>query len=765
MRWSRRLYLRPVLAVAVAAFGSHSLGCATLAFTRASDLDAPDFAAPDFERQIAPLLIKRCLECHQEKDPAGGLSLVSGEALMSGGDSGLAISSGAPEESYLLERVQSGEMPPEQKGISQQLSDEEIALLQQWVQAGATWPEQRTLDLYEITSDVRGGRDWWSLQRIERVEPPEVKQVDLVSNSIDAFILARLQLAGLEPAPLESKRKLIRRVYYDVIGLPPTYEEVAAFEADESANAWQRVVDRLLESPQYGERWARYWLDLVRFAETSGYERDQEKPFAWRYRDWVVDALNSDMPYDRFVLEQLAGDELPDRSERSVVATGMLRLGTWNDEPNDPDDYKYERLEDLVHVTSTAFLSLTVKCARCHDHKFDPIPQTDYYQLAAVFWPGAIEPRDRKWLGGPTEEELGFENVLGWTDLGATAEPLHLLKLGERSRPGEVIAAGALSSVRSLARPFEPPPADATTTTRRLQLARWIVDSQNPLTSRVLVNRLWQHHFGAGLVRTPNNFGFNGDQPTHPALLDWLADELIQGEWRMKRMHKLMLMSRTFRQSSIHPRFDQYNERDAANRHWWRAERRRLDAEALRDTMLYVAGELDETQGGPSFHASVSPNALQGLSRKDAAWEASPQAQQRRRSLYMFAQRSLLSPMMTTFDFCDTVAPCGKRDVTTAATQALALLNSTFSHDRSRALAKRVVDLAADDPQQQVRLVWRFALGRLPTAFEEQLAQAHLAEGRQRFRPAATTERTTGLISLESLCHVLLNSNEFVYLD
>ena len=753
MNLSQRLRRCLIVVVALAIFGCESR-------VHASDQDAPDF-----QQQIAPLLIKRCLECHQNSDPSGGLSLASKAGLMSGGESGPVLSPGSEEESYLIERVVAGEMPPEQDGVSQRLPDEEIALLSKWVQAGASWPEQRLLDLYERTSDVRGGRDWWSLLPVERFEPPLVRQAELVSNPIDAFVLARMEQAPLEPAPLATKRQLIRRVYYDVIGLPPSYEQVAAFEVDQSDDAWQRVVDRLLDSPQYGERWARYWLDLVRFAETCGYERDQEKSFSWRYRDWVVDAFNEDMPYDQFVLEQLAGDELPDRSERSVIATGFLRLGTWNDEPNDPQDYKYERLEDLVHATSSAFLGLTVKCARCHDHKFDPIPQVDYYRLAAAFWPGAIEPRDAKLLGGPTAQELGFENVLGWTDLAATAPPLHLLKQGERHQPGELIEAGPLSAVRSLARPFDAPPPDAKTTTRRLQLARWIVDKQNPLTSRVLVNRMWQHHFGAGLVRTPNNFGFRGAEPTHPKLLDWLADELVRGEWKIKRMHKLILMSRTYRQSATHPKVDEYLQRDAANRLWWRSERRRLDAEALRDSMLLVTGELDKTRGGPSFRASISPNALEGLSRKDAAWQASPPRQQLRRSLYMYTQRSLLTPMMTTFDFCDTVAPCGQRDVTTVPTQAWALLNNSFSHDRSTALAKRVVNVAASDPVEQVRLAWRFALGRQPTAGEAQLAESHLAEQRMRFKETQTTQQKPELLSLASLCHVLINSNEFIYVD
>ncbi len=736
--------------------------CVRLIFALA--LSAPGWAVhaggPDFEGQIAPLLVKRCIECHQERDPSGGLALVTKEGLLKGGGDGPAIAPGAPDASHLFARVLAGEMPPEEKGLSRKLPDAEIALLREWIQAGAPWPENRKLDLYEATTEVRGGRDWWSFQPIKPVVPPTVRHADLVSNPIDAFILASLEKAGMEPAPLAERRTLIRRVYYDVIGLPPTYEQIEAFVADERPDAWERVVDSLLDAPQFGEKWARHWLDLVRFAETCGYERDQEKPYAWRYRDWVVDAINEDLPYDQFVVQQLAGDEVPDRTERSVVATGMLRLGTWNDEPNDAQDYKYERLEDLVHVTSSAFLGLTVKCARCHDHKFDPIPQTDYYRMAAAFWPGAIEPRGGDTQGGPSAAELGYENVLGWTDLSASPTPLHLLKNGERDKPGVAVDAGALTVVPALDTPFDAPPVNGKSTTRRLQLARWITNPENPLTPRVAVNRLWQHHFGKGLVRTPDNFGYKGDLPTHPELLDWLANELIQGGWQMKPLHRMILLSRTYRQATVHPQQEAYNLTDASNMHWWRAERRRLDAEALRDTVLVVSGDLDASRGGPSFKASIAVDALEGLSTKDAAWKASPEGQQHRRSLYMYSKRSLLLPIMTTFNFSDTTLPCAQRDSTIAPTQALALLNNAFSHERSAALAQRVMDSGDATAEGYVARAWQFALGRNPSADEARLSLEHLAEQQARFGDEHGAQR-----ALESLCHVLLNGNEFIYVD
>lgn len=554
---------------------------------------------------------------------------------------------------------------------------------------------------------------------------------------------------------------LLRRTYVDVIGMPPSAEQLGDFLADDAPDAWERVVDELLASPQYGVRWARYWLDLVRYADTCGYERDQDKPNVWRYRDWVVRSLNEDKPYDQFVIEQLAGDEIRDRDEQSVIATGFLRLGTWNDEPNDPHEYKFERLEDMVHATSSAFMGLTVKCARCHDHKFDPILQLDYYRMAAAFWAGPIEPRDRSLLGGPSSDELGFEDVFGWTDLSPDSKPLRLLKKGDPKRPLDEVVPAHLSTIPAIHREFESPPNGSKTTQRRLQLARWITDPENPLTARVFVNRLWQHHFGEGLVRSVNNFGFRGDLPTHPELLDWLAADFVAGGWKVKRMHKQILMSRTYCQSSLHPQQEAYSERDFTNRLWWRANRRRLDAEALRDAMLAASGEIDLKLGGPSFKPTISEEALEGLSRKSSAWEASGGQEQLRRSLYIYAKRGLLTPLMTTFDFADTTLPCGQRDVTTAPTQALALLNNSFVHNRSRSVARRVLarTSGADDVVGQIRLAWQLTLGREPDEYETSLAAQHIAAQRTRFKS------DDSFLALTSLCHVLLNSNEFIYVD
>ena len=744
---------------------------------------AASAAPPDFERDVAPVLVKRCLECHNERHSEGGLVLTSAERALAGGDSGAVIVAGKPEESYLLSRVEAGEMPPLKKGLPQKLAAAEIDILRQWIAGGASWPQARTLDLFETTTDVRGGRDWWSLRSIQlsgfKVQSSGVASQQAV-NAIDEFVQARLTDEGMAPAPPADRRTLVRRLYFDVLGMPPAVEELDELLADESPDAHERLVDRLLSSPHFGERFARHWLDVVRFAETSGYERDQEKPLAWRYRDWVVKAFNEDMPFDQFIVEQLAGDEVPWRSEETVVATGFLRLGTWNDEPNDPQEYKYDRLEDLVHATSSAFLGLTVKCARCHDHKFDPIWQTDYYRMASAFWGGPIEPRERELLGGPKKEELGYD-VLGWTDLSRQPPPLHLLKKGDPRHPADEVAPASLSFLPALERPFESPAAEAKTSQRRLQLAKWIASPDNPLTPRVIANRLWLAHFGQGLVRSPNDFGFSGEMPTHPELLDWLAAELtslkskvqspkskvdssfdfglwtLDSGWQLKRIHRLMLNSATYRQSSLHPQREGYEKRDAANRLWWRAERRRLDAESLRDAMLAASGQLDLRMEGQSFRPTLSAEALEGLSRKSAAWQPSPHREQLRRSLYMYSQRSLLTPLMTTFDFSDTTLPCGQRDVTTVAPQALALLNNAFVHEQSTALARGVGDSRAVNHEDRINLLWRRVFGRHPTDRERAAALAHLSEQEKHFAAQPPPASETYPESLPSLTGMALH--------
>jgi len=743
--------------------------CCLLAFGSCGSAD--ESTTLDFEEHIAPILIRNCLECHQPRNPSGGLALDTASAIATGGESGAVVAKNSAATSLLFQRVNDGEMPPPQHGESHALAVSDVETLRRWIDAGAHFPADRQLDIYERTNDVRGGRDWWSFQPLRRVNPPWSATVPAGSNPIDAFIQVALQEHVLTPATPASPAQLSRRLYWTTTGLPASEAQIATFTANPTSDATALLVNDLLNSPHFGERWARHWLDVVRFAETSGYERDQTKPFAWKYRDWVVNAFNSDMPYDEFIREQLAGDQIPRRSESSVIATGFLRLGTWNDEPNDPEDYKYERLEDLVHTTSSAFLGMTTKCARCHDHKFDPIPQEDYYRIAASFWPGPVAPGAADLLGGPGADVLGYPEVLGWTDVNPTPPPLYVLKNGDRHHPMQAVTAGVLtcapahrSKTDLSVRAIEGNAAGA-----RLQLADWIASPDNPLTARVIVNRLWQHHFGEGLVRSSNNFGFTGDRPTHPELLDWLAVELINNNWSLKHIHRLILTSATWQQSSLHPQQDACAQKDSANRFLWRANRRRLEAEAVRDGLLAASGELDLRIGGAGFYPTISAEALEGLSRKASAWTASPESEQLRRSLYIFTQRSLLPPMMTAFDLCDTTLPCGQRDVTIVAPQALTLLNNEFIHRRAEALARRISKNHPDAVNAQIDAVWRSILNRQPSGVEMRMAAEHVQRQSERLElpDSENSKRTFNPpeLALASLCLVLFNSNEFIYVD
>jgi len=600
-------------------------------------------------------------------------------------------------------------------------------------------------------ADPSGSADLWSTVPVTRPAVPEVKNTAWPRTAVDPFILAPLEAKGWEPAASTSRARLIRRAYFDLWGLPPTPDEVRAFVADDHPAAYERLIDHLLASPHYGERWGRYWLDLVRFAETNGYERDAPKPNAWQYRDWVIQSLNTDKPYHRFVLEQLAGDELPDATDESRVATAFLRVGTFDDEPNDPLKYKFEQLDDLMHATSTAFLAVTVKCARCHDHKFDPIPQQDYYALLNFF------------IGGKAAEGP----LLAFTEAGPQPPAVQLLHGGEPTRTGDVVPPGYLSMLPVVARSVEPPAEGARTSGRRTQLAEWIIDPRNPLTARVMANRLWQHHFGEALVRTPDNFGTMGAEPTHPQLLDWLAAELVDGGWRLKRMHKLLMLSSAYQMDSTHPRHAEYAQEDFANNLWWRQSRRRLESEPLRDAMLAVSGQLNEKAGGPSFFPPASCDALEGLSKKGAEWGQSTPEEQRRRTIYMMTKRSMLLPLLTTFDFADTTQPCSQRNVSIVAPQALALLNNDFVHQQSRALAARVAAEAGVDPQAQIERAWWLAVSRPPSPAELAAAIKHV-ETQQHNVAASDAKASAGDLkrrAMESLCHVLLNLNEFIYVD
>lgn len=680
--------------------------------------------------RVAPILESRCLHCHSGDRPKGSLSLETRDGLRVGGFSGPAIDSEDPKFSLLLDVVSGGEpqMPPE----GDPLDAEQVEAIRQWLDAGAPWPEGVTL------RDRRFEGAWWSLVPLRRPEVPEVSPESTVRNPIDAFILDRLNAEGLTPAAEADRRTLIRRATYDLTGLPPTPEEVEGFLADESPDAFERVVDRLLASPRYGERRARRWLDLVHYADTHGYDKDKRRPHAWPYRDYVIRSLNEDTPYARFIQEQIAGDVLfPEEPER-LVATGFIAAGPWDfvghvelrEGTVDKEKTRLIDRDDMLANTMSTFVSLTVHCARCHDHKFDPIPQVDYYRLQAVF--AGVERGDR-----PIDDA----GSLVYAALPREPRPIRLLNRGDVESPGEEVSPGALSCVSTL-----DPEIDATSDegSRRAALARWITDPENPLTWRSFVNRAWQDAFGRGIVDTPSDFGRNGSMPTHPELLDWLAVEFRDSGGSIKALDRLIITSNTYRQTSTH---HETNARiDAGNRFVWRQERRRLEAEEIRDATLLASGVLDDSMGGPGFDLFRFKDDHSPIYDHDDPEWIDP-VDGRRRAVYRFVVRSVPNPFIECLDGADPNINVPVRNETITALQALALLNDPFMIARSEDLASRVRAMA-DDVGGQIDSAYRLTLARSPTP-EERLVMVSYA-------------REHGLAAA---CRILFNLNEFVFLD
>lgn len=689
----------------------------------------------------------------------------------------------------------------------------------------------------------------WSFVPPRRPPLPSVREQGWARNPIDRFVLAALEENGLKPAPEADRATLARRLSFDLTGLPPRPEIAEAFADDARPDAYDRFVDRLLTCPQYGERWGQHWLDLARYADTDGFEFDQTRPNAWRYRDWVVSALNRDLPYNAFVRLQMAGDELAPNDPSAFIATGFHRCYPDMVDLNDQGLRRQNALNDITDTTGLAFLGLTIGCARCHDHKFDPLPQTDYFQLQAFFTPArfrddypiassaeraAYESRRTRWKTAvaalqaklirleaparaalapgdppglkddvaaalhkpddertPSEVRLVFdalakdrrvktqalEQALGasaaaerrdllrrlteWKgaapaappqargvdEPGAEAPPTYLLRRGEFGAKGPEVFPAFPAVLRASATDAPAIRPTRRSTGRRRALGEWLTRPDHPLTARVTVNRLWQHHFGRGIVATPSDFGTMGEEPSHPELLDWLATELVAQRWSLKAMHRLMVTSATYRQSS---RVDPAAlEADPANTLLWRHARQRLDGEALRDALLAVSGRLNPALGGPPVFPEL-PAELTRLSNKGAVWPVSPRAEDRdRRSLYVFVRRNLRYPFFEAFDRPDTNASCPRRAVTTIAPQALTLLNSTLANEAARGLAKRVEYEAGPQHDAQINRAYRLAFGRSANPSERRLAVAHLQRGG----------------ALRHLCLALLNANEFVYVD
>jgi mono/diheme cytochrome c family protein len=723
-----------------------------------------DDGAAVFERVVRPVLDGTCARCHGAEKTSGGLRLDTRRSLLEGGESGPAVVPGDPDSSVLIHAIRHEDglaMPPKKP----KLPEETIAGFVKWVELGA--PDPRTgRSAASAPSWPEQVRRHWAFLPVRKTTPPEVKHLEWVRNPVDAFILAALEGRNWLPAPPAGRAEWLRRASFDLIGLPPTPEEIEAFEADTSLDAFERVVDCLLDSPRYGERWAQHWLDLVRFAETEGYEYDGHIPGAWRYRDYVINALNRDKPFNRFIVEQLAGDEIEPDNPESLTASIFHRLGPVRRNAGNPEIAlsRNEVLTERTDIIGTTFLGLTIGCARCHDHKLEPVLQKDYYRLQAYFAASdehniVLAPEaDRKvWEAKTARTKSEMQRLQqrikraspGEKDrlkaaVGALEErtplPLptipstwnafekrtavHVLKRGIWENKGEAVG----PRPPSILVPAEQPELAADVFDPRTRLARWLTDPGNPLTARVLVNRLWQHHFGAGLVKTANDFGTKGARPSHPELLDWLATTLVEGGWRLKPMHRLIVLSSTYRQGGRSDISAEADRTDPEDRLLWRFPRRRLEAEEVRDAMLAVSGLLNLKAGGPSVMVPVDRDLVK-LLYKPSQWKvAADRSDYDRRSVYLIAKRNLRLPFFEAFDAPPLLTSCARRESTTHAPQALELLNGPLSNELAGAFAARLAAETGGSPDLVVERAFRLALGRPPTTKERELSVAFLRE-------------------------------------
>ncbi len=829
------------------------IGCCWPSSTTAEDAGkSPTPAQIEFfQTKVKPILEQNCIRCHGGKaNPKGGLRLTSRANVLKGGESGPAVTLDKPADSLLVQAINYDgyEMPPSGK-----LPQEKIDVLTDWVRQGLPWlpgdaePIEEAAQHKHTPPPVNEEtKKFWSFQPVQRPAVPPAADANWNRNPIDSFVFSQLNSAGIKPNAPAEKVALLRRAYYDLIGLPPEPESVMAFLADPAPEAFERVVDRLLASSHYGERWGRHWLDLVRYAETNSYERDGAKPFVWRYRDYVIRAFNEDKPYDQFVREQLAGDELTPTTPEGIIATGFYRLGIWDDEPADPEQALYDDLDDIVQTTGPVFLGMTIGCARCHDHKLDPIPQRDYYRFLSFFRNirrygvrshesvleasvrtialeserkrheaeaeehktrlasvesdlKAIESKVKPDFVGVENDEFktdaarieivgkrvpkllsdeefnryksltrerdrlrvnkpaGMAQTLCVTENDGTPEPTHVLVRGNPHIPGDRVEPGFLEVLNPPAPRIAEPAADATSCGRRLALANWIAGRDNPLTARVFVNRVWQYHFGRGLVRSSSDFGFQGSPPTHPGLLDWLAADFVDGGWRIKRLHKLIMLSNTYQMSS------RGNPvalgKDPENNLFWRFNMRRLSAEEVRDSILAVNGSLNrEGFSGPSIYVKIPEEVLAGQSRPGEGWGDSSRADQNRRSVYIHVKRSLMPPILASFDAADTDNSCPVRFTTTQPTQSLSMLNSAFLQEQSRIFAEDLVRAAPDGRAQQVAMALRRAMQREPT-------DAEIQRGLRLIDAMQNKHRLSSDDAHRYFCLTVYNLNEFLYLD
>ncbi len=704
-----------------------------------------------FKERVRPILTRSCLDCHGGKATKGNLDLSDRAGL---------VESGVLEEGRLVALVAHTDKP-HMPMKAPRLPEAEVDAIRRWVEFGAPY-DRPLIELSKAASgrkavqkDVIGAdaRNFWSFRALKVVTPPEVRDEGWARTPIDRFILAKLESKGIAPNREAGRRVLIRRLSFDLVGLPPSPEEVDAFEADRSPEAYERLVDRLLASKGYGERWARHWMDVARFAESHGYEQDYDRPYAYVYRDWLIRALNDDMPYDRFVRWQIAGDELAPGDPWASAATGFLGAGAFPTQLTEAEfeSARYDELDDMTSTTSLAFLGLSAGCARCHDHKYDPIPSEDYYRMVATF-ATTIRAEVELPLGDgskPTKAQITSEGLphtkhhaddRGFPHFYAKT---YVLNRGDVHQKKAEAAPGFLRVLTDpgVADAFrvDAPSGWTRTSFRRAGLARWLTDVERGagrLAARVIVNRLWQHHFGRGLVATPNDFGAQGERPTHPELLEWLALDLIHNGWRLKRLQKLMVTSAVYRQDG---RFDEARGRvDREDELLWRYSPRRLEAEPIHDAMLDVAGLLDRRMGGP---ATLDPNMT-------------------RRAVYFFIKRSQLIPSMMLFDWPEHLVSIGRRGSTTTAPQALMFMNSPLTRRCAEGLSRRAGSKTAGEAIQKA---YKIAFGRAPDAAEAGLATSFLTRQAAQYRAAGAADADAR--ALVDLCQSLMSMSEFIYVQ
>jgi len=850
-----------VCTLAMAAFWVGAFG---LRATGAQETPAasPQAGADELAKQVYAIFKTTCFECHGEAKESG-LDLRTDAGLQKGGAGGRVVVAHDPAASRLYAAVmhESELAMPEGKP---KLPSASLDTIRRWIESGASFasvpeandpaaPSPEELARREERPITAEERAYWAFQLPKRPAVPVVTREGWTANPIDGFLLSAMEAKGLKPVAPADKRALVRRLYLDVLGLPPSPAEIDAYLSDASADAWPKLVDRVLASPHYGERWARHWMDLARYADSEGFEFDEDRPEMFRYRDYLIDAFNTDKPYDRLVKEQLAGDEYaydlppgPARDE-TMIATGFLRLGPSG------GGTRLDALDDLVTVTTLTFTGITVGCARCHNHKFDPIPQKDYYRIQSIFHstrdvehplvPAEIIAKNRAetqrldalirplreqksaiekpyhqqivdrevaklpdymqiaWRTPPEtrtdaqklnavqiEKTLAIDSLrklvteadvvqlmpldvkarhavlkqdiaalekqkprrtaaaMAIGERGRVPQPSHFLHRGSAEARGSVMTPGVLSVTRTSDWMFPEPPPDATSSWRRRGFAEWLVSPENPLTARVMVNRLWQHHFGEGIVRTPSSFGKMGQPPTHPELLDWLAVEFVERGWSVKAMHRLMLTSQAYRMSSMDTTAN--FAIDPENRMLWKMPRVRLEAEIIRDAVLAVSGALDRTVGGPAIFPFIDPDLFEKSSKRDWPGRADNDPSTWRRSLYVFSKRSIRYPMFETFDQPNLVNSIDRRNRTTIAPQALILMNNPMFIFQAEKFAERVRREAGEGPATQVARAVAIALGRPADALE-------ISRGAEFITASAD--------GLEQFCHLLFNLNEFLY--